>query len=141
MRIKKSRLLMTFETLCAELESRSVREIDVCAFHTRLAGKSAFALSLAKHGLFVVMSAADAPKHIQLINLKLAGTETAYKAKVHVVPENDIRTMAFVTTHFFYEGTRPDDLSDLYSSFPDYDSHRQDVEIRSQELDLAGFLT
>ena len=139
MKIRKSRLLMTFEALCAELEKRPLREMDVCAFHTRLTNKTAYALSLSKHGLFVVMSQAEAAKHIQLITLKLAGSETAYKAKVHVIPEGDIQTMAFVTTHFFYEGTKSDDLSDLYAAFPDCEDYRQVVEIHSQELDLTGF--
>lgn len=139
MRIRKSRLLMTFEQLCKELEQRPLRELDVCAFHTRLMEKTVYALSVSKHGLFVVLAQADAPKHIKLITLKLAGGETAYRAKVHVIHENDIQTMAFVTTYFFYEGVRPDDLSDLYRAFPDLDDYRHVVQIDSKELDLSGF--
>lgn len=141
MRIRKSRLLMTFEQLCKELEQRPLREIDVCAFHTRLMDKTAYALSITKQGLFVVLTQAesDAPKHVKLITLKLSGGETAYRAKVHVIHENDIQTMAFITTYFFYEGLRPDDLSDLYKAFPDLDDYRHVVQIDSKELDLSGF--
>lgn len=142
MRIRKSRLLMTFDQLCQELEKRPLREMDVCAFHTRLTNKTAYALSNSKNGLFVVMSQAEAPKHIQLINLKLSGSETAYKAKIHVIHETDVKTMAFITTAFFYEGMKSEEgLADLYSAFPDCDNHRQVVEINSKELDLTGFLT
>lgn len=130
---------MTFEQLCKELEQRPLREIDVCAFHTRLMEKTAYALSEPKHGLFVVLSAADDPKHVKLITLKLQGGETAYRAKVHVIHENDIQTMAFVTTFFFYEGVRPDNLTDLYKAFPDLDDYRHVVQIDSKELDLHGF--
>jgi hypothetical protein len=141
MRIKKSRLLMTFEALCKELEQRSLRDIDLCAFHTRLTCKTAYALSLSKHQLFVVLSQAEATRHVQLITMKLGGQETTYKAQCHVIHEDAIKTLAFVTATFFYEGMRTDNLQDLYQAFPDLDDYRHVVEINTQDLDLNGFLT
>jgi hypothetical protein len=141
MRIKKSRLLMTFEKLCQELETRSLREVDVCAAHTRFGDKTAYSLSIGRHGLFVIVTADDAVKHIRLITMKLlAGNERTTDAEIHVIHEDDVRTMAFLTTHFFYEGMRPDNFQDLYQAFPDIDSHRHVVQVSRETVDLHGYL-
>ena len=141
MRIKKSRLLMAFERLCTELEKRSHREIDVCAFHTRLAGKTAYALSIAKHGLFVVMSQSERARHVSLMTMKLAGGETRYSAQIHHIEEDDVRSMAFLTMEFFYEGLRGGATQELHDAFPDLNPNQVTVMIQEQEVDLTGFLT
>jgi hypothetical protein len=132
---------MAFEKLCDELEKRSRREITVCVFHTRLAGKTAYALSISQHGLFVVMSQSERVKHIQLITMKLKGGETRYDAQIHVIAEDDVRKMAFVTMEFFYEGLRGGEREELYEAFPDLSRTQDTVTIQRQEVDLSGFLT
>jgi hypothetical protein len=140
MRIKKSKLLMTFEQLCTELEKRALREIDVCAMHTRFGDQVAYSLSIARLGLFAVLTSDSAAKHVRVITMKLlAGNEKTTDAEIHTVHQDDIRTMAFLVTHFFYEAMRGNDLGDLYSAFPDVDSHRKVVEISRTQIDLSGF--
>lgn len=141
MRIKKSRLLMTFENLCVELERRSLREIDVCAFHTRLLGQTAYALSISKQGLFSILAQAESPKHVKLFHLQILGGEVRSQAKVHVIPEDDISTMAFITSYFFYESMRGQDLKDLFAAFPGIDDFRHVTQTQQTELDLSGFQT
>lgn len=140
MRIKKSRLLMTFEALCNELQQRSLRDIDVCAMHTRFGDQVAYSLSIAKLGLFAVLAPDPAPKHVRIITMKLlVGNEKTTEAEIKVVHENDVMTMAFLVTYFFYDGLRSDNISDLYQAFPDIDSHRHVVEITRSTIDLQGF--
>lgn len=141
MRIRKSRLLMTFENLCAELERRSLREIDVCAFHTRLLGQTAYALSISKQGLFSILTQAESPKHVKLFHLQILGGEERSQAKVHVVHEDDVATMAFITSRFFYEGMRGEELKDLFAAFPGIDDYRHVTQTHTAEIDLVGFQT
>lgn len=141
MRIKKSRLLMTFEQLCHELETRSRRNIDVCAFHTHLSNQTAYALSAAKYGLFVVLSQSDRPRYVHLTTMKLVGGETRYNAQIHDVAEDDVRRLAFLTMEFFYEGLRGGAIKELHDAFPDINPGTGAVVIQRQEVDLTGFLT
>jgi len=132
---------MTFEALCHELEKRSRRDIDVCAFHTRLTGKTAYALSISKHGLFVVLSHPEQAKYIQLTTMKLTGGETRYCAQIHTVEENNVMKMAYLTMEFFYERLFNGNLGELRDAFPDLNRHQEIVTIQSQELDLTEFPT
>jgi hypothetical protein len=141
MRIKKSKLLVTFEALCSELEARPLRDIEVCAVHTRLAGKPAYVLSIPCKGLFVILAQDETPRHVQLISLRLPrGDEEEAEAVSHVVPDGAIRQMAFIATHFFYEHSRSDSIGDLYKAFPDVDNYKQVAQQQAKLLDLTGFM-
>ncbi len=141
MRIKKSKLLMTFERLCEALEKPSLQEIDVCAMHTKFALQTAYTLSVANRNLFVVLTADERPRHVRLIMLSLKDLSNHdTQAKVFVVPEQDITTMAFMTSYFFYEALRTDNIDELYRAFPGVKPSLFHTDTPIPAHDLQSFL-
>lgn len=143
MRIKKSKLLVTFETLIEELESRNLRDMEVCAIHTRLNGQPAYVLSVPKQGLFSILAHEPSiPKHVRLITLRLPdpGKDEA-EARIHHVRETDIENLAFITTHFFYEYQQSTLVDDLYGAFPGYNKLTRMPRAEPHLMDLAGFMS
>jgi hypothetical protein len=142
MRIKKSKLLMTFEALCAELETRQLRDIDICAMHTRFVNQTAYTLSVSSRGLFAVLAQADSPRCVKLITTKIEiGKEKESKVKIHVVPDNAIQTLAYITSHFFYDEIRDNPLEDLQAAFGGMEVIPDNFRTDTRRMDMTGFLS
>lgn len=143
MRIKKSKLLLAFENLIEELEKRPLKCIDVHAIHTRLSGQPAYVLSIPKNGLFVILTALpNVPHGVKLITLRVTDPwKEEADGTTHVLREDEIGHMAFITTQFFYDGVDTELAHDLHHAFPEFSRFEPISTSEPNILDLREFMS